>query len=54
MNMEVTDFTGAGRHEFFNNAEIGCPDEVPAVTVVVVGTTPFVMLDGLPANDRCH
>jgi hypothetical protein len=54
VNMEVTDFPGAGRHEFFNDAEVGCPDKVPAVAVVSVGTTPFVMRGGLPADDRCH
>ena len=54
MNMEVTDFAGSGRHVFFDDAEVGCPDEVPTVAVVSVGTTPFVMLGGLPADDRCH
>src|ERR1700748_1635649 len=54
MNMEVTNFASAGRHELFNNAEIGCPDEMPTVAVVFVGTTPFVMLGSLPAGDRCH
>jgi hypothetical protein len=54
MNMKMTDFAGAGRHELFNNAEVGCPDEVPAVAVVSVGTTPFVMLGGSPADDWCH
>jgi hypothetical protein len=54
MNMEVTNFTGAGRHEFFDDAEVWCPDEMPSVAGVPVGTAPFVMCSGLPTEDRCH
>ena len=54
MNVEVTDFTRAGRHELFDDAEVGCSDEVPAVAVVSVRTAPFVMLGGLPGDDQCH
>jgi hypothetical protein len=33
-----------GRHEFFNDAEFGCFDEVPAVAVGALLASPLVVL----------
>lgn len=54
MNMEMTNFPGAGWHELFDDAEVGCPNEVPTVAVVSMDTSPLIMRSGLPTDDRCH
>jgi hypothetical protein len=54
MEVEVLDLTCARRHKLFDDAEIGCPDEMPAVAVLSLRTTPFVMLGRLRADDLCH
>jgi hypothetical protein len=40
----VTDLAGAGRHELFDNAELGVFDEVPAVAVGSLWASPLVVL----------
>jgi hypothetical protein len=40
----VTFLRGTGWHEFFDDAEIRCLHEMPAVTVVSLWTAPFVVL----------
>ncbi len=52
-DVRMTGLTGAGRHEFFDNAEFGRFDEVPAVTVRPLRPSPFVMLCRFCADDLC-
>lgn len=57
--VEVPDFACAGWHELFDDAEVGCPDEMPAVAVVSLRATPSVVLgrlwaDDLRADDLSH
>jgi hypothetical protein len=54
MAVEVLNLTCARRHKLFDDAEIGGPDEMPAVAVLALRTTPFVMLGRLRADDLCH
>jgi hypothetical protein len=43
VDVGVTDFAGAGRHELFDDAEFGGFDEVPAVAVGALWASPFVV-----------
>jgi hypothetical protein len=43
MRVKVSDLGGAGRHKLFNNAQAWGFDEVPAVAVRLLRTSPFVM-----------
>jgi hypothetical protein len=43
----VAGLAGAGRHELFDDAEVGSVDEVPAVAVGFVGAAPGVVLGGV-------
>ena len=52
--VKVSNLTRAGWHELFNDAEIGCPDEMPAVARISLRTTPLVVLSGLRADDLSH
>ena len=46
----VASLAGAGGHEFFDDAEVGSADEVPAVAVGFVGAAPGVVL-GVDGGD---
>ena len=46
----VASLAGAGGHEFFDDAEVGRADEVPAVAVGFVGAAPGVVL-GVDGGD---
>jgi hypothetical protein len=54
MEVEVLDLARTRRHKLFDDAEIWSPDEMPAVAVLPLGTTPFVMLGCSRADDLCH
>jgi hypothetical protein len=43
MDVGMSSLTRAGGHEFFNNAEVWRFDEVPAITVSSLLSTPFVV-----------
>ena len=51
VNVGVANLGGSGRHEFFNDAEFGSFDEVPAVAVGCLRASPLVMLGGFCADD---
>jgi hypothetical protein len=53
VDVGVTSLAGAGRHEFFDDAELRCFDEMPTVTVVSLWPSPFVMVGGFCTNDLC-
>jgi hypothetical protein len=53
VNVGVPGLAGVGRHEFFDYAECGRFDEVPAVAVSCLGASPLVMLGGFCADDLC-
>jgi hypothetical protein len=53
VEMRMAGLAGAGRHEFFNDAELGCFDEVPAVAVGCLGASPLVVLGRFCADDLC-
>jgi hypothetical protein len=44
----------AGRHEFFDNAEVRCFDEMPAVAVGSLLAAPFVMFSRSCADYFCR
>jgi len=44
----------AGRHEFFDNAEVRCFDEMPAAAVGSLLAAPFVMLSRCCADYFCR
>jgi hypothetical protein len=48
--VKMPNLTRAGWHQLFDDAEIGCPDEVPAVAAF----SPLVVLSGLRADDLSH
>lgn len=52
-NVKVPDLLRAWRREFFDDAEFPCLDEMPAVTLRPLRTSPCVMLGSLSAN-RLH
>jgi hypothetical protein len=52
--VEVSNLTCAGWQELFNNTEIGCPNEMPAVARVSLRATPLVVLGSLMADDLTH
>ena len=54
VNVGVPGLAGVGRHEFFDDAEFGCFDEVPAVAVSCLGASPLVMLGRFCADDLCR
>jgi hypothetical protein len=47
----VTYLAGAGRHELFDDAELGRFDKVPAVAVGALWASPFVVFGGFCADD---
>ncbi len=47
----VADLRGSGRQNLFDDAEFGCFDEVPAVGVGAVWTSPLVVLGGFYVGD---
>ncbi len=53
VNVRMAGLAGVGRHEFFNDAEFGCFDEVPAVAVSCLRASPLVMLGRFCADDLC-
>jgi hypothetical protein len=54
VDVEVAGFAGAGRHELFDDAELGSLDEVPAVAVGTLRASPLVMLGRFCADDLCR
>ena len=54
VDVEVTDFAGAGRHEFFDDAESGSLDEVPAVAVGFLWASPLIVFRGFCADNLCR
>jgi hypothetical protein len=53
VDVGVTGFAGAGRHEFFDYAEFGRFDEVPTVAVGALWASPFVVFGRFWADDLC-
>ena len=51
MNMRMTDFARAGRHQFFNHAECGRLEQMPAVAVRSARTSPRLVFRGTGAYD---
>jgi hypothetical protein len=51
MRVRMSGLTRARRHEFLNDAEVGRPDEVPAVAVSSLRTSPLVVIRRLRADD---
>lgn len=49
-DVTVSNLTCARWHEFFNDAEIGCSDEMPAVAAF----SPLVVFGGLRADNLSH
>jgi hypothetical protein len=47
----VANLAGAGRHDLFDDAELGRFDEVPTVAVGVLWASPFVVFGGFCADD---
>ena len=54
VNVGVTGFAGAGRHELFDDAEFGRFDEVPAVAICSLRASPLVVVGGFCADDLCR
>lgn len=54
VNVGVPGLAGAGGHEFFNDAEFGSFDEVPAIAVGCLRASPLVMLGRFCADDLCR
>ena len=52
--MEMTALGGARGHEFFDDAELGRFDEMPAVAVRALRASPFVVFCGFGADDVGH
>jgi hypothetical protein len=52
--VKMPNLTRAGWHELFDDAEIGCPDEMPAVARVSLRTTPLIVFGGLLTDDQTH
>ena len=50
MDVGVARLAGAGRHEFFDDAEFGRTDEVPAVAVGALRASPLVVFGGFCAG----
>jgi hypothetical protein len=53
VDVGVTDFAGAGRHELFDDAEFGSLDQVPAVTVGSFWASPLIVFGRFGADDLC-
>lgn len=51
VDVNVACFAGAGRHEFFDDAEFGSFDEMPTIAVGSSRTSPLVVLGGFCADD---
>jgi hypothetical protein len=51
VDVGVTRFAGAGRHELFDDAELGRFDKVPAVAVGALWASPLVVFGGFCADD---
>ena len=49
--MGVANLAGAGWHEFFDEAELGRFDEVPALAVGALWASLFVVFGGFCADD---
>ena len=54
VDVGVTSFAGAGRHEFFDDAEFVSLDEVPAVAIGSLWASPLVVFGGFCADDLCR
>jgi hypothetical protein len=54
VDVGVTGFAGAGRHQFFDDAEFGSLDEVPTVAVGSLWASPPVVFGGFCADDLCR
>ena len=52
-NVGVPGLAGAGGHELFDDTEVGCFDEVPAVAVGCLRASPLVMFGRFCADDLC-
>ena len=50
-DMKVTLFLCSRRHQFFDNAQIGGLDQMPAIARVPTRTAPLVVFSGFSAND---
>jgi hypothetical protein len=46
VDVGVAGFAGAGGHEFFDDAQLGCFDEVPTVAVGCLRASPLVVFGG--------
>ncbi len=53
MKVRVARLARTWRHKFFNNAQFGLPDEMPAVAICSLRPAPFVMLGRVYADDLC-
>jgi hypothetical protein len=51
VDVGVTDFAGAGRHELFDDAEFGSFDEVPAIAVGSLWASPLVVFGRIGVDD---
>ena len=54
MMMRMPCFTRTGRHELFDNTQMRCIDEAPAVAIGSARSSPFVMFCRLDADDLCN
>lgn len=54
MDVRMSGLACAGRHEFFDNAEVRCFDEMPAVAVSSLLPAPFVMFSRCCADYFCR
>jgi hypothetical protein len=52
-DMRMSGFACAGRHEFFDNAEVSCFDQVPTVAVSSLLPAPFVVFSQNCADYFC-
>ena len=53
-NVGVPNLARTGRHEFLDDAELGCFDQVPAVAVNPLRASPLVMLSRFGADNFWH
>jgi hypothetical protein len=54
MHVRMSGLACAGGHEFFDNAAVGCFDEVPAIAVGSLRTAPFVVFGRSYADYLCR
>jgi hypothetical protein len=53
VDVGVAGFAGAGGHKLFDDAQLGCFDEVPTVAVGCLRASPLVVFGGFCADDCC-